>query len=84
MSIPFAQTKAARTASGDPRLSIEERYGSFTGYYYALLFAINDMVSRRYMLAEDAPAAFNTGLAKVLAPGSVLIPKTHELPLLEE
>ena len=84
MSIPFAQTKAARTASGDPRLSIEERYGSFTGYYFSLLFAINDFVGRRFMLPEDAPAAFNTGLAKVLAPGSALIPKVHELGLLEE
>jgi hypothetical protein len=42
------------------------------------------MVGRRYMLPEDAPAAFNTGLAKVLVPGSALIPKAHELPLLEE
>jgi hypothetical protein len=82
-SVPFAQTKAARTASGDPRLSVEERYSSFTSYYFALLFAINDMVGRRCMLPEDAPA-FNTGLAKVLVPGSVLIPKAHELPLLED
>jgi hypothetical protein len=26
--IPFATTKAQRIASGDPRLSLEERYGS--------------------------------------------------------
>jgi hypothetical protein len=83
-SVPFAQTKAARLAAGDPRLSIEERYGSFTGYYYSLLGAINDMVARGYMLPEDAPAAFNTGLQKVLQPGSVLIPKAHEIPLLME
>jgi hypothetical protein len=47
-----------------------------------LLFAVNDMVSRRFMLPEDAPAAFNTGLQKVLQPGSALLPKAHEIPLL--
>ena len=83
-SVPFPQTKDARLASGDPRLSIQERYGSFAGYYFSLLFAINDMVGRRFMLAEDAPAAFNTGLQKVLAPGSSLKPQAHEMGLLQE
>jgi hypothetical protein len=83
-SVPFAQTKDDRIAAGDPRLSIQERYGSFTGYYYSLLGAIDDMVARGYMLPEDAPAAFNTGLQKVLQPGSALIPKAHEIPLLLE
>ena len=81
--IPFQQTQAARIAAGDPRLSVQERYGSFSGYYFALLFAINDMVGRRLMLAEDAPAAFNAGLLKVLGPGSSLTPKRHELELME-
>ena len=30
--IPFAKTKADRMASGDPRLSVEERYSSFSQY----------------------------------------------------
>ena len=81
--IPFAQTKDARIATGDPRLSVQERYGSFSGYYFSLLFAINDMVGRRFMLAEDARAAFNTGLQKALASGSSLQPKLHELGLME-
>jgi hypothetical protein len=81
--IPFQQTQAARIAAGDPRLSVQERYGSFSGYYFTLLFAITDMVGRRLMLAEDAPAAFNAGLLKVLGPGSSLIPKRHELELME-
>jgi hypothetical protein len=81
--IPFAQTKDARTATGDPRLSVQERYGSFSGYYFSLLFAINDMVGRRFMLPEDAQAAFNTGLQKALASGSSLQPKLHELGLME-
>jgi Alpha/beta hydrolase domain len=82
-SVPFAQTKDARIASGDPRLSVQERYGSFSGYYFSLLFAINDMVGRRFMLPEDAQAAFNSGLQKALASGSALQPKRHELGLVE-
>ena len=30
--IPFAKTKAERLAAGDPRLSLEERYGTHDGY----------------------------------------------------
>ena len=81
--IPFPQTQAARIAAGDPRLSVQERYGSFSGYYFTLLFAINDMVLRRLMLPEDAPVAFSAGLQKALASGSALQPKLHELGLLE-
>ncbi len=83
-SVPFAQTKAARTASGDPRLSIEERYPSFSAYYFELLSAIDNMVQQRYMLPEDAPASFIGDLQKVLVPGSVLAPKASEIPLLLE
>ncbi|HSV20378.1 MAG TPA: alpha/beta hydrolase domain-containing protein [Casimicrobiaceae bacterium] len=57
--IPFAKTKADRTASGDPRLSIEERYPSFSAYYFAVTAAINDFVAHRWMLPEDANAALN-------------------------
>ena len=52
--IPFAKTKAERTASGDPRMSIEERYPRFSAYYDAVKKAIDDMVARRLMLREDA------------------------------
>ncbi len=52
--IPFAKTKAERTASGDPRLSIEERYPRFSAYHDAVKKAIDDMVARRLMLREDA------------------------------
>jgi hypothetical protein len=82
-SVPFAQTKDARIAAGDPRLSVQERYGNFSGYYFSLLFAINDIVARRFILPEDAQAAFNSGLQKALAPGSSLQPKRHELGLME-
>ena len=53
-NIPFPKTKAERMASGDPRLSIEERYPSFAQVLEAVKKAIEDMVARRLMLREDA------------------------------
>jgi hypothetical protein len=69
--IPFARTKADRTASGDPRLSIEERYPSFSAYYYEVAAAINDFVAHRWMLREDANAALNRMLNAGFATGAI-------------
>jgi len=55
--IPFAQTKSARVAAGDPRPSIEERYPSFGQYNSAVDRAIDDLVKDRLMLCEDADDA---------------------------
>jgi hypothetical protein len=52
--IPFPRTKAERQASGDPRESIEERYGSFDEYRRRFAAACEDLVKRRYLLKEDA------------------------------
>jgi hypothetical protein len=54
--IPFSKTKAERVASGDPRLSIEERYASADVYSAAARQAIDDLIARRYLLREDADA----------------------------
>ena len=52
--IPFAKTRAERLASGDPRLSIEERYPNLWAYYSAAAAAAADLVKRRLLLPEDA------------------------------
>src|SRR5688500_1220621 len=52
--IPFAKTKAERTASGDPRLSLEERYGNHAGYVRAVKTAAEKLVRDGYLLADDA------------------------------
>jgi hypothetical protein len=52
--IPFAGTKAARLASGDPRLSVEERYPTFAAYQSAVHRAIDGLVKDRLLLCEDA------------------------------
>ena len=54
--IAFSKTKAERLASGDPRLSVEERYASAEAYTAAAKQAIDDLVTKRYMLREEADA----------------------------
>jgi len=52
--IPFAKTKAERTASGDPRRSLEERYSSHAAYVGAVKAAAEEAVAERFLLREDA------------------------------
>jgi hypothetical protein len=52
--IPFAITKAQRIAKNDPRLSLEERYGTHNGYVAAVRKAAKDLVRERFLLLEDA------------------------------
>jgi hypothetical protein len=54
--IPFVRTKAERQASGDPRLSLEERYHSHAGYVTAVTEAANKLVKSRLLLQADADA----------------------------
>jgi hypothetical protein len=51
--IPFARTKSERDRSGDPRLSIEERYRNRDEYLGKFAAAALDLVERRYLLPED-------------------------------
>jgi hypothetical protein len=52
--IPFANTKAERLASGDPRPSIEERYGTHEVYVDKVRLAAARLVRDRYLLQDDA------------------------------
>jgi hypothetical protein len=52
--IPFARTRAERMAVGDPRLSLEERYGNHGGYVAAVRAATVELVAQRFLLPEDA------------------------------
>ncbi|SFB89062.1 alpha/beta hydrolase domain-containing protein [Spirosoma endophyticum] len=56
MFIPFKKTKAERITAGDPRLSLEERYGTHDAYVVAVQKAANDLVKEGFMLPEDAQA----------------------------
>jgi hypothetical protein len=52
--IPFAKTKAEREAAGDPRPSIEERYGTHEKYVELVRAAAARAVAQRFLLPEDA------------------------------
>ena len=52
-SIPFPRTRAEREANGDPRPSLEERYGSVDDYLDRVREQITALVDAGYMLAED-------------------------------
>jgi hypothetical protein len=52
--IAFARTKAEREATGDPRPSLAERYGSKTGYVEQLRHAAAALVAERLLLPDDA------------------------------
>jgi hypothetical protein len=54
--IPFAATKAERLAVGDPRLSLEERYGDHAGYVTAVKAAAAFAVNGGFLLQSDAVA----------------------------
>ena len=51
--IPFAQTQAERLGKGDPRLSLEERYGSHSGYVMAVKNAAGNAWTQGYLLPQD-------------------------------
>ena len=52
--IPFARTKTERLASGDPRPSLEERYGTHEKYVAEVRAAAERLVRGRYLLQDDA------------------------------
>ena len=58
--IPFAPTMAARVAIGDPRPSLDERYGSHAAYVSAVTTAVNSLAAQRLLLPADAQAYITT------------------------
>ena len=59
--LAFALTKATKNAS-DPRLSIEELYGTKAAYVAKVNAAVDGLVASGLMLAEDAPLYKNRAL----------------------
>jgi hypothetical protein len=70
--IPFAKTLADRQASGDPRLSIAERYPTTAAYNAAVTAAANSLVTEGFLLPGDEAAAISQ--AEQQAAGSGLLP----------
>ncbi|MCY4230869.1 MAG: alpha/beta hydrolase domain-containing protein, partial [Alphaproteobacteria bacterium] len=53
--IPFPDTPEERTATGDPRPSLLERYGDAAGYLQAVEAAAQALIEEGFMLEEDLP-----------------------------
>jgi hypothetical protein len=54
-TLPFARTRAEREATGDPRPSIAERYGSRAEYLDRVREAAEALARAGYLLADDVP-----------------------------
>lgn len=52
--IPFARTRVERLGSGDPRLSLEERYGNHAGFVAQVRKVAEHEVSQGWLLQGDA------------------------------
>lgn len=52
--VPLAATAAARSATGDPRRSLQERYGDHDRFVKAVQEAAAALVAERFLLADDA------------------------------
>lgn len=59
--IPFAKTAEERQKSGDPRLSIAERYASRDEYLGKFTEAAVKLIRERFLLPEDLPAVIARG-----------------------
>lgn len=54
--LPFAATEKERKERGDPRESIQKRYGDYEGYRKKFQAESDRLVKDRYLLKEDAEA----------------------------
>ena len=79
-AVPFAKTRADRLASGDPRLSIEERYGTLEGYVCTVRAAADRLVTDRLLLRADADRTIRQAQeSNVLPRSSVSSPEARAI-----
>ena len=81
--VPFAPTRAEREKTGDPRPSIEERYGTQEGYLCVVRRAAAALVRDRYLLAADAERIVDSATkTRVLPAAAESNPRDRELAAL--
>ncbi len=85
--IPFPRTKMDRETTGDPRLSVEERYPSFAEYHKKVRGALNDLVEERLLLCEDAASEetrlLQAGVTRGVPGAPAALPAAEILPACE-
>jgi len=62
--VPFARARADREKTGDPRLSIEERYTDREDYVRKVAAAAEELVRERFMIEEDVPRVIERAAAR--------------------
>ena len=67
--VPFAKTHAERMLTGDPRLSLEERYLTHDGYVAAVKAAANNAACKGYLFAGPSAASMGAQCTATLPPG---------------
>ena len=65
-TVPFAATVAARTATGDPRPSLQERYRNKTDYVTRVQAAAEALAAQRLLLPEDIAVYVNAAQAQTV------------------
>ena len=65
---PFAITKAERDKTGDPRLSLEERYANKEDYVEKVILETNKLLGDRLLIKEDADRIINAAKASSWPP----------------
>jgi hypothetical protein len=76
---PFWDTQANRTAAGDPRLSLEERYGTHDGYVCAVTAAANKAVAQRFLLPSDAQALISSASGSNVLKAPPFVPTSVDI-----
>lgn len=80
--IPFARNKTTREANGDPRESLEERYGSLEEYLKQLSATCDKLCDDGYLLREDVARIIElqrerVGQFRQVLPGLILIRRSE-------
>ncbi len=77
--VPFAATRAERQKNGDPRLSLEERYGTREGYACVAARAADALVRDRFLLPEagERLKAASANLAALPPAATAAAPARH-------
>jgi hypothetical protein len=68
--VPFAKTRADRTANRDPRPPVEERYGTLEGYVCAVERAASQAIRDRFLLKDDAERLIREASASNVLPAN--------------
>ena len=77
---PSGTPRFHRQAANDPRLSLQERYGTHAGYVCVVTAAAKEAVKERFLLASDAQALISNAAASNVL-GAPYVPTSADMTL---